>query len=191
MLRMVKTAGVQDKKNHVITSATDMKMLDHQTAIAVDLDHHLLLVVGMLVNLLQTAVAMARILTMREVLLRETEAAMIVDEVAGPAETTIANAALPVLVVAQHHQDMVEEINGLAMITQSVVVTLKVLKENNPANLDRTNRIQFSAVPCSLEASRKSQPSSLVSLAYFTQMLRTRIEKYFRPLWQSPNLHCQ
>ena len=127
---MVKTAGVSDKKNHVIMNIMDMKMLDHQNTIAVDLDLDLLLEVGMPVILLQTVVAMVQILIMSEAPLAEIMEGMIVDEVAELVGMTIASVAPPV-VVAQHRQDMVAEINGLVMITQLAKATLKVLKKSS------------------------------------------------------------
>ena len=130
MLRMAKTAGVQEMMSHVNANAWDMKMLDHQNAIAVGLDLDLHFEVGMLVILLQAAVTIVQILIMSKALLAETVEGMIVDEVAGPAEMTIANVALPV-VVAQHHHDTVAEINGLVMITQLAKATLKVLKRKS------------------------------------------------------------
>jgi hypothetical protein len=166
MLRMVKTAGLPDKKNHVIMNAMDMKMLGHQNATAVDLDLDLLLEVGMLVILLQTVVAMAQNLIMSEAPLAEIMEGMIVADLAGLGGMTIASVALPV-VVAQHRQDTVAEINGLVMITQLAKATLKVLKENHPPNLHHSNRIQCSAVPCSLEVSRKSVAYITSSLANF------------------------
>ena len=127
---MVRTAGVQDKKSHVISNAMDMRVLDHQTAIAVDLDRHLLLVVGMLVILLQIVVVMVQIWILREVLLAETVEVMIVEEVVGPATTTIANVALPEHVVVQrHHQETATAANGLVMITQLAKAISKVLEE--------------------------------------------------------------
>jgi hypothetical protein len=132
MLRIVKTAGVQDKKNHVIVNAMDMKMLDLQNVIAVDLDRHLLLVAGMLVILLQTDVTIVKILIMREVLLAEIVEVTIVEEVVGPAKTNIANVALPEHVVAQLHQETEAVINGLVMITQLAKATSKVRKSYPP-----------------------------------------------------------
>ena len=126
--RMVKMGGVQDNKtNHVIVTTVDLRMLDLQTAIAIDLVLGLPLVDGMLVILLRLVAAMVQALIMKEILLAEIVEVRIVDEVAGPAETTIANVALPVVAVAQPHQDLTAaETNGLDMIIQLAKTISKV-----------------------------------------------------------------
>jgi hypothetical protein len=121
MFKVLRMVGVQDNKtNHVIETATDLRIWDLQTVIVGDLVLGLLPVDGMLVIPLR----LVAISSMREILQTEIVGPMIV---AGPAaETNIASVALLVEAVAQAHQDMEAQTNGLVMITQLGKITSKV-----------------------------------------------------------------